>query len=136
MWTITHPDIDSKFVPSGKSDDNYNTENIDEIISSLENLKFEAVINPSLTNTYTGLDNPYIVKIESFDNQTWQIYIGNQTKDTRYVKIKNSNTSDKNWIYLVTQNRITPLIQPYKELLKKDKKPPELMNKTYSSPIS
>ena len=146
IWTITRPDIDSKFVPAGKkADDDYNTENIDKIISSLENLKFETVANPSLTNTYTGLNNPYIVKVESFENQTWQIYIGTQTKDTMYVRIehidntkntKNNSKSDKEWIYFVNQNRITPLIQPGKGLFKKDKKTPGLMNKMYSSPIS
>ena len=146
IWNITRPDIDSKFVqPGKKADDYYNTENIDKIILSLENLKFETVAAPSLTNTYTGLNNPRIVKVESFDNQTWQIYIGHQTKDTRYVRIEhidnsnptnNSSKPDKEWIYLINQNRITPLIQSAKELFKKDKKTPGLMNKMYSSPMS
>lgn len=146
VWFITRPDIDSKFVPGGKkADDDYNTENINRIISSLENLKFETVANPSLTDTYTGLTSPYIVKVESFDNQSWQICIGNQASDTCYVRIEHTSSSNntkadsnpgKKWTYLVTQNRITPLVQPAKGLLKKDKKTPGLTNKMYSSPMS
>lgn len=145
LWTITRPDINSKFVPATgkKANNDYNTESIDKIISSLENFKFETVANPSFTNVYTGLNNPYIVKVESFDNQTWQIHIGNQSKDTRYVQIvhidnskntKNEIKSNKEWIYLVNQNRISFLIQSEKELLKKSKKTPRI--DTYSSPIS
>ena len=145
IWTIARPDINSKFVPAGKkADDEYNTENIDKIITSLENLKFETIANPSLTDAYTGLNNPYIVKVESFDNQSWHIYIGSQIKETKYVRVETDTAKNiKNiskpgttkWIYLINQNRITPLIQSGKGLLKKDKKTPAPINKPYSSPI-
>jgi len=142
LWKIARSDLNSKFITAGeKANNDYHCENIEKIISSLENFKFESITNPSLTNSYTGLNNPYIVTVESFDNQTWQIYIGNQANDTRYVKIKyteNINSiglPQKEWIYLVNQNRIAPLIRSEKELHKKDKKMPKF-NKIYSFPIS
>lgn len=146
IWSITRADINSKFVPAGKKvNDDYNAGNIDKIISSLESLKFETIANPSLTDAYTGINTPYIIKVESFDKQMWQLYIGSQVKNARYVRVKhtdnsenlkNGNNSCGKWIYLVNKNRIAPLIQSHKELFEKEKKKPGLIDKLYSSPIS
>lgn len=138
IWTIIKKDQDAEFELSNKKkeDPDINIDNIYSIVSSLEALKFDSVANPSTTTEATGLDKPYALKIETFGGDSFTINIGKQFNNYRYIKIESSTFPlGKDWIYLIDNSRITPLIQTKNDLSSKKKKFQGTPDKIYSNPI-
>ena len=133
-WKIERESINGDYNLAGKG--KFDNKNIVFFLNVLDNFGFNSVANPSLNRIDSGMDNPKVIIIETFDKKTINILIGKKFGDNYYIKIDpigdEKDIFYRKWIYLVDAKRIDAL------LIKKtdfNLEKPSLPKSSFSMPI-
>lgn len=134
IWDLERDKVDSSFELVENKEKEINTKNISKIVASLENLQFDSIADPTFSAAYMGLNFPFILKVNTFSGKKYSLLIGSEYGNSRYVKIEDNGVLN-DWTYLISKNRIDPLIIPLRDLVSLPKNEKEKYH-TFSAPIS
>ena len=118
-WNIERKEQNGNFFIDGNKNRKVENANVSRLLSVLGNLDFYSVVNPSLNRVDSGLDNPKIIIVNTFNARIYNILIGNKIEGKYYVKIDPIGDKDdsfyRKWIYLIDANRIEALLADKKD---------------------
>ncbi len=95
--------LSSESVPEGSEIDK---EKASSISNALYAIRFASVADPALKPGDTGLDSPSVFKAETFSGKNYELMIGKESENSRYVKINVSFTPPKDETSPAEENKL------------------------------
>ncbi|HJO94113.1 MAG TPA: DUF4340 domain-containing protein [Victivallales bacterium] len=145
LWSLAKDTENSPFLfKNTYKDKNIDYDTIERLLNTLNNFQFDSIASPKLDSIDTGISTCYIVRVDTFTNFQYNIYIGKKVNNYRYVKVKitfdnkdlTKTKSIFKWTYLIENNRIDILLRKQNTFYKTKQNTKRNKVNTYLNPIS